>query len=105
MMGWFMMGWYMMGWYMMGYIIIFNRLAGISNVSLLVPPMVLPRSQEFTDTHCKLVIQSYTQSILWRNATWHLVALTIIQATSAPNCIIHQSISYIVLVRVIANRV
>ena len=63
MMGWYMMGWYMMGWYMMGYIITFNRLAGISNVSLLVPPMVLPRSQEFTDTHCKLVIQSYTQSI------------------------------------------
>ena len=46
-----------------------------------------------------------TGCTLWRNATCHLVALTIIQATSAPNCIIHQSISYIVLVRVIANRV
>ena len=27
-------------WYGMGYIVIFNRLAGIPNVVLLVPPMV-----------------------------------------------------------------
>ena len=32
-------------WYIMGYIVIFNRLAGIPNVVLLVPPMVHKRMQ------------------------------------------------------------